>query len=89
ILALRLQQPAFGLGADVAGLFGVVGAVGVLAAPIAGRIADRKGPRPVILLGAAAVLAGWAFTGLWPSIAGMVIGVLLLDFGVQGALVSH
>ncbi|WP_137864132.1 MULTISPECIES: MFS transporter [unclassified Sphingomonas] len=89
ILALRLQQPAFGLGAEVAGLFGVVGAVGVLAAPIAGRIADRKGPRPVILLGAAAVLAGWAFTGLWPSIAGMVIGVLLLDFGVQGALVSH
>ncbi|NWO96373.1 MFS transporter, partial [Escherichia coli] len=76
-------------GAEVAGLFGVVGAVGVLAAPIAGRIADRKGPRPVILLGAAAVLAGWAFTGLWPSIAGMVIGVLLLDFGVQGALVSH
>jgi len=89
ILALRLQEPAFGLGSEVAGLFGVIGAVGVLAAPIAGRIADRKGPRPVILLGAVCVLVGWAFTGLWASIAGMVIGVILLDFGVQGALVSH
>ncbi|MBB4098742.1 MFS transporter [Sphingomonas kyeonggiensis] len=89
ILALRLQEPAFGLGSEVAGLFGVIGAVGVLAAPIAGRIADKKGPRPVILLGAVCVLIGWAFTGLWASIAGMVIGVILLDFGVQGALVSH
>lgn len=89
ILALRLQEPAFGMGSEVAGLFGVIGAVGMLAAPIAGRVADRKGPRPVILLGAVCVLAGWAFTGLWASIAGMVIGVILLDFGVQGALVSH
>ncbi len=89
ILALRLEEPAFNMGAEVAGLFGVIGAVGVLAAPIAGRIADKKGPRPVILLGAACVLVGWAFTGLWASIAGMVIGVILLDFGVQGALVSH
>ena len=89
ILALHLKEPRFGLGADIAGLFGVVGAVGILVAPLAGRIADRRGPHLVILLGAGLCVVSWLIFGLWNAIAGLIVGVILMDFAVQGVLISN
>jgi predicted MFS family arabinose efflux permease len=89
ILALYLQGPHFGLGADVAGLFGIVGAVGVFAAPVSGRIADKRGPHFVVWLGAFLTLVAWIVFGVWWSIAALIIGVIVLDFGIQSALVSN
>jgi len=88
-LALHLEQPPFHRGADLAGLFGVIGAIGILAAPLAGRVADRRGPAPVVMTGAGVVLAGWLVLVGWNTLAGMAVGVVLLDFGVQSALIAH
>lgn len=88
ILALRLDTH-YHLGANVAGLFGMVGTAGVLFAPAAGRIADRRGPRFVIGLSTLAMLAGWVLLGIWNTVTGMITGVVLLDFGAQGAQISN
>jgi predicted MFS family arabinose efflux permease len=89
MLALHLQEPRFALGAGTAGLFGVIGIVGVAAAPLAGRVADRHGPRPMIVGGAVIVLVAWLVFWLWNGLGGLVAGVILLDFGVQIALISN
>ena len=88
-LALLLQGPPYHRGAAVAGLFGIVGLVGVGAASLAGRLADRRGPRGGVGIGILLVIASFAAFGLLPSMMGLVIGVILLDLGVQMAMVSN
>lgn len=83
-------EARYGLGPDAAGLFGILGAAGALAAPLLGRLADRSSPRANAggaLLVAVAGFAVFAAAGghLW----GLVAGVLLLDVGVQGNHVSN
>lgn len=89
VLAFRLQEPPFGYGADVVGLFGILGLVGVLAAPAAGILSDRRGPYSAILLGAVVTLLSWVILGTWESLIGFSIAIALLDLGMQGAIVAN
>lgn len=89
-LAIMLHQPPFGYGSAVAGSFGLAGAVGALAAPVAGRIADRYGPEAVTQLGAALVVISFAGCAIAPQNLGWLIAAtLMFDLGIQASLVAH
>ena len=89
-LVFLLETPPYHYGSQAAGLFGLVGATGVLVAPVAGRESDRNGPRYVVAIALFVVLAAYAtFWGLGFHLWGLVLGVILLDAGVQGAQVAN
>jgi predicted MFS family arabinose efflux permease len=89
-LALLLAGAPFHYGPQAAGLFGIVGAAGAMAAPLAGKFADRRGPRAIVSLSivlAAISFIVFALSGT--SLIGLVIGVIVLDVGVQAAQISN
>jgi predicted MFS family arabinose efflux permease len=89
-LIYRLSEPPFHYGARTAGLFGLVGVAGALAAAAVGRVADRKGPRFTVGIGIAITVASYVVFSLTGStIIGLVAGVILLDLGVQAGHVSN
>lgn len=89
-LAFYLESPAYHYGSDVAGFFGLIGAVGALAAPLAGSLADKRGPSYAITVGIVLSLVSYLLLGLAGGLLiGLVIGVILLDVGVQSTHISN
>jgi predicted MFS family arabinose efflux permease len=94
-LAVMLHGAPFHLGSAVAGSFGLAGAVGALAAPIAGRLADRRGPQRVSLYSTSLTAASFALmclaTQLSPAVQLFVLIVctVTFDLGVQSTLIAH
>ncbi len=89
-LVFFLEKPPYHYGSEVAGLFGLVGVVGAGAAPLAGRLADKKSPR--ITVGLAIIITTSSFFIFWLKgyqLWGLIVGVILLDLGVQAAQVSN
>jgi predicted MFS family arabinose efflux permease len=86
-----LLDAHYGMGPDVAGTFGLVGAAGALVAPFAGWLADKRGTRVVVTVAGATLTA--SFLWLWLTdrwhvstgyhMAAMVLGVVALDLGQQ------
>jgi len=89
-IAFLLSAPPYGYDEGVIGLFGIAGAAGALIAPVAGGLADR-GHGQLALGGFLLVLlASWALLGLGrSSVIALIIGIIVLDLGVQGAHISN
>lgn len=89
-LVFFLQTPPYRYGSDVAGLFGLVGAAGAIGAPVIGRLADRYGARANVLIALIVTLLSFLVMYLFGThLTGLVIGVILLDLGVQAGHVSN
>jgi predicted MFS family arabinose efflux permease len=94
-LAVMLHGEPFHMGSAAAGAFGLAGAAGALAAPLAGRLADKRGPERVTRLGAGLAMVSFIAMGLAPWLASqaqlamLVVGAMGFDLGVQAALVAH
>ncbi len=92
-----LLATRYHLGPGVAGTFGLVGAAGALVATAAGRWSDRHGPRWVasggISILALSFVILWAAAQIpsstWVHLAGLVLGVVVLDVGAQMTQVSN
>lgn len=94
-LAVMLHAEPFHMGSAVAGAFGLAGAVGALAAPLAGHLADKRGPELVTKLGSGLTAASFAIMNLSPLFPPSAqlwllgIGTVGFDLGVQSTLIAH
>ncbi|MEN0584538.1 MULTISPECIES: MFS transporter [unclassified Kosakonia] len=93
-LALMLLEK-YQLGSAVAGTFGIAGAAGALAAPLAGGLADKVGAEKVTQLGAGLVTVSFALMFLLPvlpphgRLALIALSAVGFDLGLQSSLVAH
>ncbi|MEZ2337495.1 MFS transporter [Mucilaginibacter sp. RCC_168] len=89
-LVFLLKQPQFNEGSAAAGAFGLVGAFGALAAGLMGRLSDKMNPYKLSGYTLLLVLISYIifyFSG--SSIAGLIVGVIVLDMGVQATHISN
>ncbi len=89
-IAFLLSGSPYRYSNAVIGLFGLVGAGGIVAANLAGKLADSARV-PATTIGAGVLLAG-SFALLWAgrtSLAALIAGIVVLDMGTQGMQITN
>jgi predicted MFS family arabinose efflux permease len=88
--AFLLSGRPYQYSARIIGLFGLVAVSGVIASPIAGRLADRGWARFQTAAFLLCTLVSWLPIALGARhLAWLVFGIILLDFGVHGAQITN
>jgi predicted MFS family arabinose efflux permease len=94
-LAVMLHAAPFHLSSSVAGAFGLAGAAGALAAPFAGKFADKLGAKHVVRFGTMITAGFFLLMALGSqldfrlALIVLVIGTVGFDLGVQISLIGH
>jgi predicted MFS family arabinose efflux permease len=89
-LAAHLEALPGHYGPRVAGLYGLFGVVGAVAAPLVGRYSDRRGDRFVNAVAIVVLLSSFAVLAIASeSLIGIGLAAVLLDFGAQANHVSN
>jgi predicted MFS family arabinose efflux permease len=94
-LAVFLHRAPFHLGSSFVGAFGLAGAAGALAAPLAGSIADRRGPERVTQMGVGLAVVAFGSMAFVPMLSPhgrlwlLAASAIAFDFGIQATLVAH
>lgn len=89
-LVFLLEDSPFYASSSVAGAFGVIGAMGALAATTVGKLAHYLSLYKIILYAIFMQLVSWIifyFTG--NTYIGLIVGVIILDLGLQSMHISN
>lgn len=89
-LAFHLAELSPRYGTQMVGAFGLIGVSGALAAPFAGRFADRTSPAILNGTALAIIVIGYVVMALGGhSLFALAAGVVLLDAGAQSSHISN
>ncbi|MGW9623474.1 MFS transporter [Paenibacillus terrae] len=85
-----LEGSPYNYSSQVAGLFGLFGVAGALVVPWIDRITDRFQPKVIIGAMIIVLAVSFALFFLYGTIfIVLVLGIILMDIGVQGAQISN
>jgi len=85
-----VMEDNFNYGSGVAGSFGLLGIGGALAATVMGKLSDKMNKNRLITMATVIMILAWLiFEISGTSIIGMVIGVVLVDMGLQSLHITN
>jgi len=89
-LVFLLKEPQYHAGSEAAGAFGLVGAFGALAASQMGRLSDKGNSYKLTAISILLVVVSYIVFGFSSNnIILLVIGVIIMDMGVQATHISN
>ncbi|POO88211.1 MFS transporter [Clostridium sp. 3-3] len=89
-LTFHLQSSFFNFDTNIVGMFGLLGVSGAILAPLAGKLSDRKGEKFTVGVNIAIILVSYlCFIIFGFKVLGLIIGVVLLDMGVNSCNVAN